>query len=75
MRRKSHVRFWTGGGVGDRPADRNKPTAPLARAGGGKTRFGAYLLAKGLPTQSARRLMLAVGRLPKHKPYQAAPMC
>ena len=23
MRRKSHVRFWNGGGVGDRPADRN----------------------------------------------------
>ena len=24
MRRKSHVRFWSGGGVGDRPADRNR---------------------------------------------------
>jgi hypothetical protein len=37
-----------------------KPTAPLARAGGGKARFGAYLLAKELSTQSARRLMLIV---------------
>jgi len=40
----------------------SRPTAPLARAGGGETRFGACLLAKGVSTQSARRLMLIVGR-------------
>jgi hypothetical protein len=39
-----------------------KPTAPLARAGGGETRFAACLLAKGLSPQSARRLMLIVRR-------------
>ena len=38
-----------------------KPTAPLARAGGGETRFEACLLAEGLFPHSARRLMLAVG--------------
>ena len=38
----------------------SRPTAPLARAGGGETRFGACLLAKGFSTQSARRLMLTV---------------
>ena len=26
MRRKSHVRFCSGGGAGDRPADHNRPT-------------------------------------------------
>jgi len=26
MRRKSHVRFCTGGGAGDCPTDRNEPT-------------------------------------------------
>jgi len=36
-----------------------KPTAPLARADGGETRFGACLLAEGFSPQSARRLMLA----------------
>jgi len=35
----------------------------LARAGGGETRFEACLLAEGLFPHSARRLMLAVGRL------------
>jgi hypothetical protein len=39
-----------------------KPTAPLARADGGETRFGAGLLAEGFSTQSARRLMLTVSR-------------
>jgi hypothetical protein len=42
-----------------------KPTAPVARASGGETRFGACLLAKGLSTQSARRLMLVVSAPPK----------
>ncbi len=42
------------------PPTETKPTAPLARAGGGETRFGARLLAKGFSTQSARRLMLIV---------------
>ncbi len=37
----------------------------MARAGGGETRFGVYLLAKGFSTQSARRLMLTVES--KHK--------
>jgi hypothetical protein len=40
----------------------SRPTAPVARAGGEETRLGACLLAKGLSTQSARRLMLAVKR-------------
>ncbi len=40
-----------------------KPTAPSARAREGETRFEACLLAKGLSTQSARRLMLTVRRL------------
>ena len=40
MRRKSHVRFWSGGGVGDRPADRNRPvtaTLPYTLAATGGT--------------------------------------
>ena len=40
----------------------SRPTAPVARAGGGETRFGAGLLAEGLSPQSARRLMLTVRR-------------
>jgi len=34
----------------------------VARAGGSETRFEVCLLAKGLSTQSARRLMLIVRR-------------
>ena len=41
MRRKSHVRFWNGGGVGDRPADRNGGRAvPAYRAHRQKERRG-----------------------------------
>jgi len=48
-----------------------KPTAPLARAGGGETRFGARLLAKRFSTQSARRLMLVVSPLSRAAEFPA----
>ena len=41
MRRKSHVRFWSGGGVGDRPADRNPPSECAGHAAGGGRLNGA----------------------------------
>jgi len=34
MRGNSHVRFWSGGGVGDRPADRNGADTAIATVGG-----------------------------------------
>jgi hypothetical protein len=49
--------------IRERATPQQIQAAPLARAGGGETRFGAFLLAKGFSTQSARRVMLAVRRL------------
>jgi len=69
MRGNSHVRFCSGGGAGDRPADHNHPTALRARKSAASRAF-SLSSGKVAHAESARQVSSPVGV--RHEVVQVA---